>query len=556
MLLELNIENFAIIENMKIKFTKGLNVITGETGSGKSIIIDSLSLVLGARANKDIIKKGKDYSYIEAIFSIYNDSIKEDLKKVGIEVGDLLVISREIKRDTPSITRINNRVVTSNLLTKITAKLIDIFAQHESTSLMDSKNQKKLLDDFGDLEFKENLKILNNMVGTIKSLEEEYREKKSKETNKQREIDLLNYQINEIEMANLTEYDDEDLEEEFLKYDNMSETEEVLSETINILKSNFDSYNIEDLLDSLISRLNSILKYNENLKEENEELEDIRFRIKDISSNLEKYLESMNYDPQKVEYLRERLNLINSLKLKYGNTIEKIHVFLKESKERLNFLENFDKNLKEIESKIEKQREEAKEIAVKISNFRKNIAKEIEKKVSEEINELNIKNAKFKINFKEKELSYDGIDEVTFLLSSNLGEDFKELSKIASGGEMSRIMLGFKSIIANKDKIETLIFDEIDTGISGKTAQIVGQKIKKLSYDRQVIVISHLPQIVSLADSHFLIEKAVKDNKSTISTIKELDYESRVYELARLIGGFNITDNAINAARDMIRGGE
>lgn len=551
MLLELNIENFAIIENMKIEFEPGLNVLTGETGSGKSIIIDSLGLVLGQRANKDIIKKGKDRAFIEAVFSSYDEETKDLLLEYGIESGDLVVVSKEIREKGPTITRVNNRTVTSQILSKISSHLIDIFAQHESISLMDNKNQLKLIDDFSGKDQGELLENLKDLVHEINYLKNEYHEKSTMEQNKDREIDLLEYQIKEIEDASLSDYDDEELYDDFNVLNNMTDTLIKLSEAKSLINEGYETSSLEDILDKVIANVVEVTRYNKDLKEVEENLEDIRFRISDIAKDLDRYVSSSEVDEERLQFLRERIDLVNNLKLKYGNNVKTINSFYEEISERLRFLQNFEDNLNKLLKEIEEKEAEALVLAEKISQKRKKTSEILEKKVEEEINKLNIKDAKFKIEIKEKELSFDGIDKIEFLIAPNLGQDLMPMAKVASGGEMSRIMLGFKSIIAEKDNIPTLVFDEIDTGISGKTAQIVGNKINEVSKDRQVIVISHLPQIVALADTHFAIKKDVVNN-STISTIDKLNYDERVNEVARLIGGMNVSEIAIETAKEMI----
>lgn len=551
MLLELNIENFAIIENMKIEFEPGLNVLTGETGSGKSIIIDSLGLVLGQRANKDIIKKGKDRAFIEAVFSSYDEETKDLLLEYGIESGDLVVVSKEIREKGPTITRVNNRTVTSQILSKISSHLIDIFAQHESISLMDNKNQLKLIDDFSGKDQGQLLSNLKDLVHEINSLKNEYHDKSTMEQSKDREIDLLEYQIKEIEDAGLSDYDDEELYDDFNVLNNMTDTLIKLSEAKSLINEGYETSSLEDILDKVIANVVEVTRYNKDLKEVEENLEDIRFRISDIAKDLDRYVSSSEVDEERLQFLRERIDLVNNLKLKYGNNVKTINSFYEEISERLRFLQNFEDNLNKLLKKIEEKEAEATVLAEKISQNRKKTSEILEKKVEEEINKLNIKDAKFKIEIKEKELSFDGIDKIEFLIAPNLGQDLMPMAKVASGGEMSRIMLGFKSIIAEKDNIPTLVFDEIDTGISGKTAQIVGNKIKEVSKDRQVIVISHLPQIVALADTHFAIKKDVVNN-STISTIDKLNYDERVNEVARLIGGMNVSEIAIETAKEMI----
>lgn len=552
MLLELNIKNFAIIEDLSVVFEKGLNVITGETGSGKSIIIDAISIVLGQRASKDIIKTGKDYAYIEAVFECNDKNIIDSLKNINIEIEDLIVISKEIKKDRPAITKINGRTVTNSVLQKVSSKIIDVFAQHESVSLMNSVNQKELIDSFGDKNHLEKLSVLREKIKKLHILEKEYVESSMDEKDKEREIDLLKYQIDEIESASLNEKDEEEIEIELRKLANISAISRDLKSAVDILKSSYDSFNIEDSLDTVISNVSRALSYDAELDGYYNELESIRYSISDIGSNLESYLDNIEYNEERLIFLEDRVNTVNTLKKKYGKTLEDIFSYLEETKERLSFLQNFEEELNTLKKKIDVLRNEALDMASDISRNRRLIADFLEESVKEELKELNIENARFKVEISEKELSYDGIDNIEFLISTNLGEEFKLLSKTASGGEMSRIMLGFKSIIAKKDNIATLIFDEIDTGISGKTAQIVGNKIKVLSKDRQVIAISHLPQIVSLADAHYLIEKEETDGK-TASNVRKLDFESRVLELARLIGGYDITETALKAAKEMLQ---
>lgn len=552
MLLELNIKNFAIIEDINVKFEQGLNVLTGETGSGKSIIIEALSLVLGGRANKDIIKNGKDFAYIEAVFMDDLRKTEDLLRENGVESDGLIIISREISKNRPSISKINGRTVTNSLLSKVTLKLIDIFAQHESIALMNSNNQKDLIDSFGSENHRKNLEKLRRKVEKLHSLEKEYVEISLSEKDKDREIDLLKYQINEIEDAALTEEDNDEVEQEFKKLSNISEITNELRAAIDILRSNYESFNVEDSLDTVISFVAKSLSYDNDLNNIYSELENIRYSLGDVVVNLNSYLEGIDYSEEKLVYFENRVNTVNTLKKKYGNTISEINLYLEAIKDRLDFLINFEEKVKNLKKEINLIREDSIKIAELISLDRGKIAEYLCENVKNELIELNIENAKFKVNITKKELSKDGFDNIEFMISTNLGEDFKTLSRTASGGEMSRIMLGFKSIIAEKENISTLVFDEIDTGISGRTAQIVGNKIKKLSRNRQIIAISHLPQIVSLADAHYLIEKEEK-NKSTSSNIYKLGNKERVLELARLIGGYDITETAIKAAEEMIR---
>ena len=375
------------------------------------------------------------------------------------------------------------------------------------------------------------------------------------ESSREREIDLLTYQIKEIEDANLTSYDDEELENDFKKFSNSSLIRENLEATLNLLRGDYEVSAVEDGIDKAVSFFSNIKKFEPDLDEIYKELESIRFNISSVYKEIESYLESMEIDQEKFIYLEARIDTVNNLKKKYGYNIEQINKFKSEAELRLKELKNFEENLNNISQKIDELYKESLNLAQEISKDRKTVSKWLEENVEKEISKLNINNARFKINICEKELSSTGIDRIEYMISTNIGEDFKSLSKIASGGEMSRIMLGFKSIIASKDNIPTVIFDEIDSGISGITANIVGKKIKELSHDRQVIVISHLPQIVSKANSHYKIYKEINENK-TRTYVKKLKNSERIDEIARLIGSEEITNLTLKAAREMIEGVE
>lgn len=551
MLLELTIKNFAIIEDLRVEFSSGFNVITGETGSGKSIIFDALSVVLGARANKDLIRHGQESAYIEAIFTSYDKNICKIFEENNIEVGDLIIISREIKNDRPSISKVNGRSVSTSILSKISSGLIDIFAQNESISLMNPKTQKNLIDSFADEDHYNNLNLLEEKFKKLNDLISDYEKKSSSNSDRDREMDLLKYQIDEIEEASLTSSDDEELEDEYKLISNASAISKNLADSINILKSNYNTESVEDLLDRAISEISQVCESYKDVENDYQELEDIRYRIQDIVRNLENYSDSIEYSPEKLMNLESRINLVNNLKKKYGSSVDDIYKYLDEIKDKYEFLKNYDVEIQKLKVKIDKSRKDCLDLAKIISSKRKEIAKIFSKKIEDELRQLNIKDARFKVDFHEKDLSYDGIDDIEFMIITNEGEDFKAMSKIVSGGELSRIMLAFKSIIAKRDNIQTLVFDEIDSGISGITAQIIAKKIRNISENSQVIAISHLPQIVSAADHQYLIEK-VKDDKSVISKITKLDKDGRIKELARLIGGMNVTETALKAAEEML----
>ena len=556
MLLELSIQNFAIIEDLKIGFTKGLNLLTGETGSGKSIIIEALGIVLGGRSTKSLIRTGEKKAVIQALFYIENkEKIEALFQEHGIDMEEdgLVIITREIFTNSPSISRLNGRTVTLGILNSISYNLVDIFGQHEHQSLLHIPNHKTLIDSFGDERF-------NILKAELKRNFEEYAEFKKQlekmninSSQKERQIDLLKFQIQEIQSANLSPADDEDLENQFNRVNNIKTIGMGVGEVLDSLNGdNFENISIIDLIHKNISVLSGLKKYDMDLAPLLQRIEGVGLELQDINKEMRNYMESLDLNEESLIYLTDRMNTVNRLKKKYGNSVEKINEFMFNIQDELDVILNYDKEIKRLNENIHQIEKLSLGLSKELTLKRKAIAKDLEVKITSELQELNMKDIIFKVNFKEsKNISADGMDQIEFLISTNPGEELKPLSKIISGGEMSRIMLGFKSILAEYDGIPTLIFDEIDTGISGRTAQVVGEKISKISSKHQVISISHLPQIAALADSHYLIHKGMSNNKS-ITTITRLTDEERVMEMARILGGVNVTETTMNHAREML----
>ena len=551
MLKELRINNFAIIEDLTIEFEKGLNLITGETGSGKSIIIEALEMVLGARANKNMIRTGEKRAIIEAIF-FTDDDIKGILKELGYESDEVLILSKEIGRDYPSISRINNRPVSVSILSSLTEKMVDIFGQHEHQSLLSVKNHILILDSLLDKE-------ASDLIDTIKGLFNQYKElntsieKLSISSEKRnRELELLKYQIDEIENANLSPDDDINLETEYKRLNNLTNIINELSLAISIFKGEEMEANILSLLDRAMSFIDNTTKFDQNTIILKTRLDSLRYEFSELANDVIYYAESLETDDEKLFLLRERLDLVNTLKKKYGNSVSAIMEFKEKTENEYNDLINSESRLLELTNKRDDLMNRLSQNADLLTKKRKEKALELEKKIKKELVSLNMGEIVFKVNFnKESSINSRGKDNIEFLISTNPGEALKPLSQIISGGEMSRIMLAFKGILADKDKIFTLIFDEIDTGISGRTAQVVGEKIKKISHGRQVISISHLPQIAALAETHFVIKKSSK-NKQTITQVLKLSEEERVEELARLLGGVDVTETTKRHAKEML----
>ena len=556
MLVELNIRNFAIIEELQIRFTKGLNILTGETGSGKSILIEAIGIILGSRTSKDLIQTGHDKAFLEGVFYIEDSTvIVPILDKYGVDFAEdnLLIITREIYLNSPTISRVNGKILNLSMLNDITAKLIDIFGQHEHQSLLDMSKHQMLVDSFGD---KELIKLKSIIKSNYEDMVLEKRRLKSLSIDsgeRDREIDILNFQIQEIEDARLTKDDEDNVENEYKKLSRVEEISFAAKEVINSISlDSYENKNVLDLMSRNIQAINNVKKFDQDLEPFYVELENIRSELQDLNRSISNYLEGIEIDAERLTFLEERLNLINKLKKKYGNSIEEILDFRDKSLERLEKLNNHEKELEKTNKKIASLEASLREDSENLSNKRKEISSILEQEIKKELISLNMNKVNFKVDFKRNsELGIEGYDKIEFMISTNLGEDLKPLSKIASGGEMSRIMLGFKSILAGFDKIPTMIFDEIDTGISGRTAQVVGEKIYKISKEHQIICISHLPQIAALADSHFVINKVVLDNK-TKTIVNRLSEDGRIEEMARLLGGVDLTNTTIKHASEMI----
>lgn len=552
MLKEISIKNFAIIDDLRLEFDLGLNLLTGETGSGKSIIIEALGILLGGRSNKNLIRHGMNEAYLEALFFM-DKGIKLDLEELGyLDEEEILIISREISRNHPSISRINGRPVTLSLLNKISSKLVDIYGQYEHQSLLNIANHIKLIDSFGNKKHKELLSSIVKNYGLYRDEIQSLEKINIDSIEIQRQIDLLKFQMDEIDEIELSHIDEDKLLKEYRKLENAKNIIDSLNEANDILNgSDYHSRSVLDMLNKASTKLSDFKEYDDEIENFNNRIENTIFEIQDLWNEMRNYSDNIFIDEEKLLIINEQIDQINKLKRKYGKNISDILNYReKTNKEYIKLLNNENEILNK-KSKIEKIRGILLEDSKQLSNYRKQIAKQLEIQVTKELDQLNMKNVKFKVFFNEKSISSNGIDDMEFLISTNEGEDLKPLSKIISGGEMSRIMLAFKSITASNELIPTLIFDEIDTGISGRTAQVVGEKIKNLSQSHQILLISHLPQIAALADHHYLISKSTIDKK-TITKVEKLSENDRIIELARLLGGLNLTKTTINNAKEMI----
>ncbi len=543
MLIELHIKNLALIKKADIYFKEGLSVLSGETGAGKSILIDSINLALGAKANRDIIRTGENEGFVELIFTL-DEKRKEKLRAMDISFeDDMLILTRKISTSR-SVCRINDETVTLNKLREITDTLIDIHGQHEHQSLLSAGNNLVLLDSFCQAELTKLKKELSNDYGELKKINQRIQEGIDERLRK-REIDILDFEINEIKDANIKVNEEEELEQVFKKGKNISKINDVLVELLSELENESIGSNIREVSDiaSLDDSLNIVVS---NLNT----IEDL---ISETVHYTNRYLDSLEYNEREYDRVIERLDTIRHIKSKYSNDCNKIQELLKEKEKRLNFLKDFGEEVVILRKSAGKLEESILEKCNDISIIRKNVAITLTERIKEELEDLNFLGVEFEIRFTKKDkISRDGYDAVDFLISTNPGQPLKPLQMVASGGELSRIMLALKTVFASSDDIKTLIFDEIDTGISGKTAVKVGEKLKNISKGRQVLCISHLPQIAVMADQNLFISKST-DGKTTQTNIDLLDKEGKIKEIARLIGGNGLTQGVLETAREMVQ---
>lgn len=542
MLLELHIKNFALIDSADLKFEKGLNILTGETGAGKSIVIDSVNFIMGDKQSRDIIRTGAESAYVEGVFDANSEETSHILQENGIDEEDVLIISREINQNGRSISRINGKTVTVSLLKQIMKYIIDIHGQHQHQSLLDEQNHIQILDSFcgsNIIEIKKQYKALYEQIKEIENqidrinLDEKYR---------QRKLELLSYQINEINEAKLKLNEDEEL---YKKKEVLANAEKIyssLSLAYNILYSAEEQSSSYDGIGSSIGYLEGIEKYDEKLKNIRNELEDVYYSLEGIVDEIREYKDNIDFEPDVLNQVELRLDLINNLKMKYGNSIEEILAYCERSSSELNELVNNNQTIDKLNQKKKDGYIKLNKLAEDISRIRKEVAVKLGNRIEEELRYLGMDKASFKIVVEDNEnLNEDGKNKVYFMMTANIGEPLKPLSKVASGGELSRIMLAIKSVIADVDSIPTLIFDEIDTGISGRAAQAVAEKMCLISKNHQILCVTHLPQIASMADVHFKIEKNIIDGK-TYTNVLKLNNKGQTEELARMLGGAILTD--------------
>ncbi|PKM55210.1 MAG: DNA repair protein RecN [Firmicutes bacterium HGW-Firmicutes-5] len=552
MLTYLHVENFALIKSLEIDFDHGLTVLSGETGAGKSIVIGSMNAISGGKLDKSIIRKGSDYALIEMIFVLQEEALIRLKEKYGIDYNheQELIVSRRFNMTGRSVYKVNHQTVTATVVSEIADMTLDIHSQHEHQSLLNPNNHIDLLDRYVGQSLKSLKDDLYMDYITYKKLVKTIEEDHLTVDDRKREIDFLRFEINEIQSANLIVGEDETLSKEYKLLSNRNKILQKLLSVEQRLTQN-PEMNLWEWIGQMLREFESIRHLDDEIEDMAMMMAQIEDMVRDLNKHVESYLEELGSDHQSLNEVEERIHIINTLKTKYGQTIELILDALEEKEKRLEHLENYETELEKTKAAILALTAKLEKKCATISNLRQKAAKEIGTNIESVLVDLNFSDAKMEIDIERMDqFSQNGYDKVTFLISTNKNESVQPLVKIASGGELSRVMLAIKSVFAEMDQIGTLVFDEIDSGISGRTAQKVGEKMSALAVHRQIICITHLPQISAMADQHYLIEKSESQNR--IETyVRQLKGAEIFQELARLIGGAIITENTLESAREM-----
>ncbi len=548
MLLSLHVKNMALIQDAEVEFGPGLNILTGETGAGKSIVIGSVNVAVGTGSFKDYLPEGTDYALVELNFTTKNKDVLKKMEQMEIPVeDDQIIISRKYQNGR-SVSRVNGETVNVSFIRELAGGLIDIHGQHQHQSLLYPKFHLMLLDEFAKEDLGDRKQECERACLEYRRICTELEQALADGAERAKQIDFLTYEVEEIEAAGLRVGEDEELEREYVKLSHGQKILEALSEAAELVSG---SDGAEERISRAVRSLGSVTAYDEGLESLYQELSELENLANDFARGLSGYMDDFSYDEQEFYRMSERLDLLNRLKSKYGRTIEDIFAYQKEKQEKLNRLTDYESYLESLKQKKEASKKKLFAVAEEISSIRKEHAGKLADKITKSLVELNFLDVRFSIDFqKMEEPNTGGMDEVCFMISTNPGMPLRPLQEVASGGELSRIMLAIKSVMAQKDAIGTLIFDEIDTGISGRTAQKVSEKMAVIARDHQVICITHLAQIAAMADTHLAIEKQVK-NGSTVTSIKMLKEEESVQELARILGGVELTDAVYQNAREM-----
>lgn len=554
MLLEISIKNFAIIEAISLNFEKGMTVLTGETGAGKSIIIDAMNMMLGARATTDVIRHGAPKAEIEGLFSVENShALQMIFDEQGIELGDEIIIRREILQNGRSVSRVNGQMVNLSVLRSIGQYLVDIHGQHDQEELMRPQLHIQMLDGFGDADFLELKQAYQTNFDAYRKMRKQLLEiKKNQEEHKAR-IEMLEFQMAEIESASLQPGEDLKLNQERDKLLNHKNIADTLTNAYTMLDN--EEFSSLANVRSAMNDMESLEDYDAEYREISSSLSESYYVLEDVTKRLEDIIEDLDFDGNRLMQIESRLDLIHAITRKYGGNVDDVLMYFAKITEEYNLLTGNHLSSDDMEVELKKLEVSLVDLASKLASARHNLAQQLEIEIQQELKDLYMDKARFQVQFTKGKFTREGNESVEFYISTNPGEDFKPLVKVASGGELSRLMLAIKSAFSRKEGKTSIVFDEVDTGVSGRVAQAIAQKIHKIGQNGQVLAISHLPQVIAIADYQFFIEKISNDH-STVSTVRLLTVEERVEEVAKMLAGENVTEAALSQARELLQSKE
>ena len=548
MLSLLHIENIAVIEHSDISFDRGFNILTGETGAGKSIVIDAISAILGERAYRDMIRTGANKAQVRAVFTDVPQL--SWFEENDVEYDPETIIQREIYLDGKNVCRVNGTLVTVSILRKLGIQLINIHGQHDSASLFDENNHLQFLDSFANNEALRN--DYANKYEAVAKLRREIDRMTMDEGEKLRRMEMLKHQIQEISKANLEVGEDEILEERRKLLQNAEKISDGIETAVECLYGGSESDGAASLLAQAERELARIARFTDSFAAMHERVTDLMYQVQDIAEEVRSARDDLSYSAEELDQIEERLDIIHKLRRKYGVTCADILEYLENAKKELDEIEFADDHLERLKKKLKDAEKTAWDAALTLRKNRQLTAKELSKRILTELAQLDMPRVQFECSFTELELTANGADAVAFYMSANAGEALKPMSKVASGGELARIMLAMKNVLAEQDQVATLIFDEVDTGVSGRAAQKVAEKLRSVAKTKQVLCVTHLPQLAALANTHLLIAKSERDGR-TYTSVTPLDMEGRKRELARIIGGANITETTLKSAEEMLK---
>lgn len=554
MLLEISIKNFAIIEAISLNFEKGMTVLTGETGAGKSIIIDAMNMMLGARATTDVIRHGAPKAEIEGLFSVENShALQMIFDEQGIELGDEIIIRREILQNGRSVSRVNGQMVNLSVLRSIGQYLVDIHGQHDQEELMRPQLHIHMLDGFGDTDFLELKQAYQTNFDAYRKMRKQLLEiKKNQEEHKAR-IEMLEFQMAEIESASLQPGEDLKLNQERDKLLNHKNIADTLTNAYTMLDN--EEFSSLANVRSAMNDMESIEEYDVEYREISTSLSESYYVLEDVTKRLEDIIEDLDFDGNRLMQIESRLDLIHAITRKYGGNVDDVLMYFAKITEEYNLLTGNNLSSEDMEAELKQLEVSLVNLASKLASARHNLAQQLEIEIQQELKDLYMDKARFQVQFTKGKFTREGNESVEFYISTNPGEAFKPLVKVASGGELSRLMLAIKSAFSRKEGKTSIVFDEVDTGVSGRVAQAIAQKIHKIGQHGQVLAISHLPQVIAIADYQFFIEK-ISNDYSTVSTVRLLTVEERVEEVAKMLAGENVTEAALSQARELLQSKE